>query len=65
MHAPPSPDVAPHLAWALATDPSSSRAAYARARSAVLALPVEQTPFKQTPFEETPPRQAGAGQGEP
>ncbi len=35
MYAPPHPDVAPHLAFALATHPSSSRAAYARARVAV------------------------------
>jgi len=34
MNAPPHPDAAPHLGWALATDPSSSRAAFARARAA-------------------------------
>ena len=34
MHAAPHEDAAPHLGWALATDPSSSRAAYARARDA-------------------------------
>ncbi len=35
MFAPPHPDVTPHLAYALATQPTSSRAAYARARAAV------------------------------
>jgi hypothetical protein len=35
MYAPPHPDVTPHLAYALATDPMSSRAAYERARAAV------------------------------
>jgi biotin carboxylase len=35
MHVPSHPDVSPHLAWALATLPSSSRAAYARARELV------------------------------
>lgn len=33
--APPHPDSTPHLGWALATDPSSSRSAYDRARIAV------------------------------
>lgn len=35
MHAPGHPDLYPHLAWALATDASSSRRAYERARAAV------------------------------
>jgi biotin carboxylase len=33
--APPHPDATPHLGWALATDPNSSRSAYDRARIAV------------------------------
>lgn len=35
MYAPPHPDTTPHLAFALATHPDSSRAAYAHARAAV------------------------------
>lgn len=35
LHAPPHPDVFPHLAYALATDSRGSRAAYAAARAAV------------------------------
>lgn len=35
LHAPPHPDATPHVAYALATDAHSSRAAYARARAAV------------------------------
>lgn len=35
LHAPPHADAAPHLGWALATDASSSRAAFERARAAV------------------------------
>jgi cysteine synthase A len=35
LHAPPHPDAAPHLGWALARHPTSSREAYARARAAV------------------------------
>ncbi len=38
MHAPPHPETFPHMAWVLAHDASSSRAAYARARAAVDAL---------------------------
>ncbi len=38
MFAPPHPDVFPHLAWALASHPAGSRAAYAEARRAVDAL---------------------------
>jgi hypothetical protein len=33
--APPNPDATPHLGWALATDPASSRSAYDQARAAV------------------------------
>jgi hypothetical protein len=33
--APPHPDATPHLGWVLATHPSSSRAAYDRARVSV------------------------------
>lgn len=40
MYAPPHPEISPHLAWALATDPSSSRTAYERARAAVEALSI-------------------------
>lgn len=35
LHAPPHADTAPHLGWALAQHPTSSRAAYERARAAV------------------------------
>lgn len=35
VYAPPHPSTTPHLAYALATDSASSRAAYARARAAV------------------------------
>jgi hypothetical protein len=38
IFAPPHPDATPHLAWALATDPRSSFAAFARARDAVRGL---------------------------
>jgi biotin carboxylase len=38
MHAPPHPATFPHLAWVLASDPSSSRAAFARAREHVEGL---------------------------
>ncbi len=41
LYAPPSIDIAPHVAWVLATDPASSRAAYERARSLLPHLPVE------------------------
>jgi biotin carboxylase len=44
MHAPPHPETFPHMAFALATHPSSSRAAYERAREAVLRLPFEVRP---------------------
>ncbi len=44
LFAPPNPDVSPHLAWALATDPRSSRAAYARARAAVAEIVVDVAP---------------------
>jgi hypothetical protein len=47
MHAPPSPEVTPHLGWCLATDPTSSRAAYARARAAVDALCFELAPVRR------------------
>jgi hypothetical protein len=43
-HAPPHSDLSPHLAHALARDPTSSRAAYARAREAVARLAVEIEP---------------------
>lgn len=41
MVAPPDPEATPHLAWALARDPSSSRLAYEAARRALDHLPVE------------------------
>jgi hypothetical protein len=44
MHAPPHPDVAPHLAYALAVHPTSSRAAFARARDVVRRLKFELRP---------------------
>ncbi len=44
FHAPPDPRAFPHVAFALAKDPSSSRSAYARARAAVDALPIELAP---------------------
>jgi len=37
-YAPPHPDTTPHLAWALATDPDSSRKAFRSAREAVQRL---------------------------
>ncbi len=43
-HAPPHPDATPHLGWALATHPTSSRAAYERAREAVDRLRFEIAP---------------------
>ncbi|MCY2960084.1 MAG: ATP-grasp domain-containing protein [Planctomycetota bacterium] len=42
--APPDPDATPHLAWALARDPESSRSAYDAARRALTRLPVELGP---------------------
>jgi len=39
FHAPPHPDVAPHLAYALAEHPTSSRAAFAAAHAAVGRVP--------------------------
>lgn len=44
MFAPPNPDVMPHLAWALATDARSSRAAYARARAALAGIEIDVAP---------------------
>ncbi|MBI5362822.1 MAG: hypothetical protein HZA53_06560 [Planctomycetes bacterium] len=41
LHAPPHPDVEPHLAHAIATDARSSRSAHARARGAVERLQFE------------------------
>lgn len=43
--APPDPDASPHLAWALARDPSSSRRAFESARTALARLPVELAPL--------------------
>ena len=43
-YAPPHPDATPHLAWVLVTDPTSSRAAYARAHEAVERLQFEIEP---------------------
>ncbi len=44
MHAPPHPETFPHLAWVLASDANSSRAAFARARAAVATVEVELVP---------------------
>lgn len=44
LHAPPHPDAAPHLGWALAAHPSSSRSAYESARAAVDRLRFEIEP---------------------
>lgn len=44
LRAPPHPDAAPHLGWALARHPTSSRAAYERARAAVDRLRFEIAP---------------------
>lgn len=41
LFAPPHPEAYPHLAWAIASDPRSSRAAYERAARAVAALRFE------------------------
>jgi biotin carboxylase len=49
VFSPPHPDVTPHLAYVLATDPASSRAAYARARAAV-----DRLRFRIEPLEPTP-----------
>jgi biotin carboxylase len=38
LFAPPNPEAYPHLAWAIATDPRSSKTAYARAARAVSEL---------------------------
>ncbi|MFN0010000.1 MAG: acetyl-CoA carboxylase biotin carboxylase subunit family protein [Planctomycetota bacterium] len=46
LHAPPHPDASPHLGWALARHPSSSRAAYERARAAVDRLRFEIEPAR-------------------
>jgi len=40
LHAPPHPETFPHLAWLLASDPASSRAAFAAARARVATLPI-------------------------
>jgi cysteine synthase A len=48
MYAPPHPDVTPHLAYALATHPTSSRAAYASARAAVERLEFVLAPIATT-----------------
>ncbi|MSR47781.1 MAG: ATP-grasp domain-containing protein [Planctomycetes bacterium] len=44
MHAPPHPETFPHLAWALASAPGSSRAAYSIARALACSLRVEVAP---------------------
>jgi len=48
MHAPPHPDVAPHLAYALSVHPTSSRAAFTRAREVVRRLKFELRPASDT-----------------
>jgi hypothetical protein len=45
--APPDPEAYPHLAWAIASDPASSRAAYARASHAVGSLQFEISPERR------------------
>ncbi|MBL8862204.1 MAG: hypothetical protein JNK02_09340 [Planctomycetes bacterium] len=45
IHAPPHPDATPHLAWALARDPASSRQAYVGARRALTRLAVGLAPL--------------------
>lgn len=44
LHPAGHPQCFPHLAWGLAGDPASSRAAYERARAAVAALPFDLRP---------------------
>ncbi len=44
MHAPPHPETFPHLAFALASHPASSRAAHARARALIAGLPFTLAP---------------------
>lgn len=61
MFAPPHPDVSPHLAWALARHPTSSRAAYASARAALARLPVEVAPAAE--FAPTDDERAGTREG--
>jgi dimethylhistidine N-methyltransferase len=51
MHAPPHPETFPHLAFAIAPHPASSRAAHARARALVAALPF---PLAPAPAAEPP-----------
>jgi len=46
LRAPPHADAAPHLGWALAVHPTSSRAAYERARAAVDRLRFEIEPAR-------------------
>lgn len=43
LYAPPHPEAYPHLAWAIASDATSSREAYARADAAVCSLSFEIT----------------------
>lgn len=43
IHAPPHPDATPHLAWALATHATSSRAAYEKARVVADAIQVHRS----------------------
>lgn len=45
LHAPPHPDATPHVAWALATHATSSRAAFARAREVADAIDVRRAPI--------------------
>jgi len=44
LHAPPHPETFPHLAWLLAADHASSRAAFALARARVATLPIGLAP---------------------
>jgi len=44
LHAPPHPDASPHIGWALAQHPTSSRVAYEKARAAVDRLRIEVVP---------------------
>lgn len=62
LHAPPHPDVEPHLAFAIATDAHSSRAAHARARAAAerlgFEIAVEEAAQGRTPGAHRPEERA-------
>jgi len=62
--APPDPEATPHLAWALALDPTSSRRAFESARAALARLPVELAPVPEQPLERVLSRGQADSRGE-